>query len=254
MQSIVSIIVFLLLSILLGTITTRFISLAEEKNGKDFSIKEYIYSFKDFRLNLKYVIIFFILYLLVVKTPSIKNIIIYSPVLTALILGFVLDLKFMIIPDTSSLLILFSGIINVLTYFSKEVVISNILGLVVGFMSLFIPDYIFSKITKKEGFGMGDMKLLASIGLFMGLKSILVIFVISIILSSICGVAIIAYKIVKNKRKNNIETKRDESVKDMYIPFGPYIIISTLIVLVIPAIFFTSILNYLARVIVKKMI
>ena len=68
MQSIVSIIVFLLLSILLGTITTRFISLAEEKNGKDFSIKEYIYSFKDFRLNLKYVIIFFILYLLVVKT------------------------------------------------------------------------------------------------------------------------------------------------------------------------------------------
>lgn len=254
MQSIVSIIVFLLLSILLGTITTRFISLAEEKNGKDFSIKEYIYSFKDFRLNLKYVIIFFILYLLVVKTPSIKNIIIYSPVLTALILGFVLDLKFMIIPDTSSLLILFSGIINVLTDFSKEVVISNILGLVVGFMLLFIPDYIFSKITKKEGFGMGDMKLLASIGLFMGLKSILVIFVISIILSSICGVAIIVYKIVKNKRKNIIETKRDESVKDMYIPFGPYIIISTLIVLVIPAIFFTSILNYLARVIVKKMI
>jgi len=76
MQSIVTIIVFLLLSIILGAITTTFVSLAEDKKGKDFNFKEYIYCFKDFRLNLKYVIIFFILYLLVVKTPSIKNIII----------------------------------------------------------------------------------------------------------------------------------------------------------------------------------
>ena len=254
MQSIVSIIVFLLLSILLGTITTRFISLAEEKNGKDFSIKEYIYSFKDFRLNLKYVIIFFILYLLVVKTPSVINLVIYTPVILALILGFVLDIKFMIIPDTSSILMCISGMMNLTVNFSKEALLSSILGMITGFILLFLPDFLFRKIVKKEGFGMGDMKLLASIGLFTGLKSVLVIFVISIILSSICGVAIIAYKIVKNKRKNNIETKRDESVKDMYIPFGPYIVISTLIVLVIPAIFFTSILNYLARVIVKKMI
>ena len=57
MQSIVTIIVFLLLSLILGTITTTFVSLAEDKKGKDFNIKEYIYYFKDFRLDLKYVII-----------------------------------------------------------------------------------------------------------------------------------------------------------------------------------------------------
>ena len=228
MQSIVSIIVFLLLSILLGTITTRFISLAEEKNGKDFSIKEYIYSFKDFRLNLKYVIIFFILYLLVVKTPSVINLVIYTPVILALILGFVLDIKF----------------------FSKEALLSSILSMITGFILLFLPDFLFRKIVKKEGFGMGDMKLLASIGLFTGLKSVLVIFVISIILSSICGVAIIIYK----KIKENTAKKDKENIKDMYIPFGPYIIISTLIMLVIPAVIFTSTINYLTRIIVKKMI
>ena len=250
MQSIVSIIVFLLLSILLGTITTRFISLAEEKNGKDFSIKEYIYSFKDFRLNLKYVIIFFILYLLVVKTPSVINLVIYTPVILALILGFVLDIKFMIIPDTSSILMCISGMMNLTVNFSKEALLSSILSMITGFILLFLPDFLFRKIVKKEGFGMGDMKLLASIGLFTGLKSVLVIFVISIILSSICGVAIIIYK----KIKENTAKKDKENIKDMYIPFGPYIIISTLIMLVIPAVIFTSTINYLTRIIVKKMI
>ncbi len=250
MQSIVTIIVFLLLSLILGAITTTFVSLAEDKKGKDFNIKEYIYYFKDFRLDLKYVIIFFILYLLVVKTANIVNVVIYSPVLLSLMLGFILDTKFMIIPDTSSVLMLFSGIVNLVINFSKEALLSSFLGLIVGFLLLFIPDYIFRMIVKKDGFGMGDMKLLASIGIFMGLKSVLVIFVISIVLSSICGVAIIIYK----KINENKDKKNKENIKDMYIPFGPYIIVSTLIVLIIPAIIFTSITNYLVRIIVKKMI
>ena len=250
MQSIVTIIVFLLLSLILGTITTTFVSLAEDKKGKDFNIKEYIYYFKDFRLDLKYVIIFFILYLLVVKTANIVNVVIYSPVLLSLMLGFILDIKFMIIPDTSSVLMLFSGIVNLVINFSKEALLSSFLGLIVGFLLLFIPDYIFRMIVKKDGFGMGDMKLLASIGIFMGLKSVLVIFVISIVLSSICGVATIIYK----KINENKDKKNKENIKDMYIPFGPYIIVSTLIVLIIPAIIFTSITNYLVRIIVKKMI
>lgn len=250
MQSIVTIIVFLLLSLILGTITTTFVSLAEDKKGKDFNIKEYIYYFKDFRLDLKYVIIFFILYLLVVKTANIVNVVIYSPVLLSLMLGFILDTKFMIIPDTSSVLMLFSGIVNLVINFSKETLLSSFLGLIVGFLLLFIPDYIFRMIVKKDGFGMGDMKLLASIGIFMGLKSVLIIFVISIVLSSICGVATIIYK----KINENKDKKNKENIKDMYIPFGPYIIVSTLIVLIIPAIIFTSITNYLVRIIVKKMI
>ena len=250
MQSIVTIIVFLLLSLILGTITTTFVSLAEDKKGKDFNIKEYIYYFKDFRLDLKYVIIFFILYLLVVKTANIVNVVIYSPVLLSLMLGFILDIKFMIIPDTSSVLMLFSGIVNLVINFSKEALLSSFLGLIVGFLLLFIPDYIFRMIVKKDGFGMGDMKLLASIGIFMGLKSVLIIFVISIVLSSICGVATIIYK----KINENKDKKNKENIKDMYIPFGPYIIVSTLIVLIIPAIIFTSITNYLVRIIVKKMI
>ena len=250
MQSIVTIIVFLLLSLILGAITTTFISLAEDKKGKDFNIKEYIYYFKDFRLDLKYVIIFFILYLLVVKTANIVNVVIYSPVLLSLMLGFILDIKFMIIPDTSSVLMLFSGIVNLVINFSKETLLSSFLGLIVGFLLLFIPDYIFRMIVKKDGFGMGDMKLLASIGIFMGLKSVLIIFVISIVLSSICGVATIIYK----KINENKDKKNKENIKDMYIPFGPYIIVSTLIVLIIPAIIFTSITNYLVRIIVKKMI
>jgi leader peptidase (prepilin peptidase)/N-methyltransferase len=65
-----------------------------------------------------------------------------------------------------------------------------------------------------DAMGMGDVKLLAPIGLFLGLKTGLTALVISVVLAGVASAALIIFK-----RKG----KRDT------IPFGPYIVAGTYI-------------------------
>ena len=251
MQSIITIIVFIVLSTILAIITTHFTLCTDSKKGKDFNFKEYTYSFKNLRLNLKYIIIFFILFLVIVKRAQLSLILIYTPAILGLILALITDINHMIIPDTSSILLLISGILNVLFNFSKDTIISSILGMILGFGILFVINFVFELITKTEGFGFGDMKLLGSIGLLVGVKSIVVIFFESIIISSIVGVVYIIYKKMMQKRKGE---KTSKKLIDTYLPFGPAIIISTIITLVIPSTIVINFVDYLINIIVNKMI
>ena len=251
MQSIITIIVFVVLSTILAIITTHFTLCTDSKKGKDFNVKEYTYSFKNLRLNLKYIIIFFILFLVIVKRAQISLILIYTPAILGLILALITDINHMIIPDTSSILLLISGILNVLFNFSKDTIISCILGMILGFGILFVINFVFELITKTEGFGFGDMKLLGSIGLLVGVKSIVVIFFESIIISSIVGVVYIIYKKMMQKRKGE---KTSKKLIDTYLPFGPAIIISTIITLIIPSTIVINFVDYLITTIVNKMI
>ncbi len=225
MQGIIFIILFIV-SIILSVCLKNFIVLTNLKNGEDFNIKEYMHNFSFKNIDFKYALIFFILFVLIVKSYNVLNVIIYSLLFFSLILTFILDYKFMIIPDTASILILFSGIINLIFNFSRENIISSILGFIVGGVTLYIIDFIFEKITKTEGFGFGDMKLLASIGLMFGIKAVIVIMVLSIVLSAIVGIIyLVSNKILKKDNKKLI---------DSYLPLGPFIVVSTLIICVVP--------------------
>ncbi len=245
MQSIIFF-VFFIISVILSICLKNFIKLANLKNGEDFNIKEYMHNFSFKNIDFKYALIFFILFILIVKLYNVLNVITYSLLFFSLILAFILDYKFMIIPDTSSILIIFSAIINLMFNFSRENIISSILGFIVGGVTLFIIDFIFEKITKTEGFGIGDMKLLASIGLMFGLKAIIVIMVLSIVLSAIVGIIYLV--------SNKLRKKDNKKLIDSYLPLGPFIVISTLIICIVPVqnIIFTII--SLTDQIVNKMI
>ncbi|MGN1012452.1 MAG: prepilin peptidase [Clostridia bacterium] len=236
-----SIIVFVILSFIVSLILTNFIKLSEKNRGKDFEFKEYIKNFSIKNLDLKYSIIFFILFMILTKEKNILSIITIVPVCFSLILALIMDIKYMIIPNTCSIVIFLSGIIKLFGNFSKENLINSLIGLIIGGFTLFIIDYIFEKITQKEGFGYGDMKLLASIGFFVDYKSIIVIMILSVFLSAIFS---ILYLII-NKVKN---------IKDAYLPFGPFIVISTFIVCIIPATTIISWYIQLMDVLVNKMI
>lgn len=235
------IIVFVILSFIVSLILTNFIKLSEKNEGKDFGVKEYIKNLSIKNLDLKYAIIFFILFMILTKEKNILSIITVVPVCFSLILALIMDIKYMIIPNTCSIVIITSGIIKLIYNFSKENLINSLIGLIVGGFTLFVIDYIFEKITQKEGFGYGDMKLLASIGFFLDYKSIIVIMILSVFLSAIFS---ILYLIV-NKVKN---------IKDAYLPFGPFIVISTFIVCIIPVTTIISWYIQLMDILVNKMI
>lgn len=236
-----SIIIFIIMAFILSVIISNFLSLTKAKKCEDFSFKEYIHNFKISNLDIKYTIIFFILFEIVIKNATLENILIFVPLCFSLILAFTLDIKYMIIPDTSSLVILFSGMMNLIFNFSKENLISSIIGLIVGGFTLFIIDFIFEKITKSEGFGYGDMKLLGAIGFLFGYKSVIVVMILSIIISAVFGIIYL----IKNKIKN---------IKDTYLPLGPFIVISTLTICVIPTTVIIDKYLYIIDNLVNKMI
>lgn len=241
MQSIICVSVYSIVSLVLGLILSNFILLSKSKKGEDFKLKEYIQNFNLSNIDLKYTIIFFILFLTVVKEFTLINVLSFSLVFLGLLLAYILDYTFMIIPDTSSILILFGGIINLIFNHSKENIIQSLLGLLFGGLFLFVIDYIFRLITKTEGFGVGDMKLLASIGFMFGLTNIIVIIIMSLVVSAIVGSISLIIKKVKN-------------LKEAYIPFGPFIVISTLIICIIPSQTIIFYFNMFIDSIVNKMI
>lgn len=145
--------------------------------------------------------------------------------------AFVVDLKEQIIPNRLNLLIFEFGLITVFLYgFSNiNIAINMIFGMFAGAGIFMIITLIGGLIAGREAMGMGDVKLMGAIGLFFGLQNIVVISVLSFLVGAIGS---IIYMIIKRKKAN------------AYIPFGPFIVISSIVMIFIPfSILFTLLME-----------
>lgn len=91
----------------------------------------------------------------------------------------------------------------------------SIIGAVSGYIFLYIPNLVYKLLKGYDGIGGGDMKLLAVVGSFMGIKFVLFVLFISSLIGSIVGIIIVL--ITRNK--------------NFPIPFGPFIAISALLLI-----------------------
>lgn len=212
-----NIIICLFASVVFGSLISVFLKTSFKKNGQDFKFKEFVDSFKLSNIDFKYILMYFISLYCLTSNSGLKDIIIIIPFCFAMFLSFILDIIFMIIPDTSCFVIMACGIVKCVVNFSIVNLVSTILGFLVGGITFWIINYICEKITKKTGFGMGDIKLLASLGLFFGFKGIVVVMLLSVGLSAIYSIIFLIYKAI-----NKIDGE--------YVPFGPFIVISSFIV------------------------
>ena len=138
-----------------------------------------------------------------------------------LLLIFVIDYKDKIIPNRLALTVFEIGIIFTIIfgYIDFNIVVNNFIGFVVGGAIFGIITLIGRLITNKEAMGFGDVKLMAALGLVMGFPKILMIAVTSFLIGAFISIVLLILK--KKKAKDNI-------------PFGPFIVISTIIVMFIP--------------------
>jgi leader peptidase (prepilin peptidase) / N-methyltransferase len=118
-----------------------------------------------------------------------------------------IDLDHQIIPDIISLpgipLFFLAAIFLV-----KIPWLEALMGLLIGGGILFAIAVVYELITKREGMGGGDIKLLAMIGGFLGWKSLLFILLFSSLFGAIVGVTLIIIK------------KQDMKYA---VPFGPFL-------------------------------
>ena len=135
------------------------------------------------------------------------------------IIIFFIDLKHFIIPNEITFSMMVLGFIksfdpNLNSLFPNY--INSLIGGLLGYGIIWSIIYFYKQLRKKEGMGLGDAKLFAVIGFWFGWLAIPFI----IFLSSIIALLSVAPSLIKNSKTMSSQ-----------IPFGPYIIIGTLVYL-----------------------
>ena len=128
----------------------------------------------------------------------------------ALIVITFIDFDHQIIPDVISL----PGIplfFLLAVFFMDVPLLEALLGILIGGGCLFAIAFFYELITKREGMGGGDIKLLAMLGAFLGWKSLFFILFVSSLLGAFVGISMMIAK-----------------GKDMKyaVPFGPFLSIA----------------------------
>lgn len=142
----------------------------------------------------------------------------YVVLISSLILLAYIDFKKKIIPNKILLAMLILRLIligiEVLLYRNMiySILLSSFLGLLVGGGAFLLVAFIL-----KNSVGMGDIKLVAIIGFYVGIENLFSCVICSLLISLICGVALILAKKINSK--------------DM-IPFAPFLMLGTFITLV----------------------
>ncbi len=135
------------------------------------------------------------------------------------IIIFFIDLKHFIIPNEITFSMMVLGFLksfdpNLNSIFPNY--INSLIGGLLGYGIIWSIIYFYKQVRKKEGMGLGDAKLFAVIGFWFGWLAIPFI----IFLSSVIALLSVVPSLLKNSRTMSSQ-----------IPFGPYIIIGTLIYL-----------------------
>lgn len=126
-----------------------------------------------------------------------------------------IDFKTQLIPDKIIIPAIWAALLWSLCPLSTLTPGEAIVGASVGYLSLWSFYWIFKIITKKEGMGYGDFKLLAFIGAFLGVESLLYTIMGSAIAGSIIGIVLLKMR-----------------GQSQAFPFGPFLAMGAIIYLI----------------------
>lgn len=143
-------------------------------------------------------------------------------ILTPMLISvFVIDFKLQIIPNRLNLTIFEIGIIFAFLYGLSNIAITinMLLGMLAGGGIFLLITLLGGVFYGKEAMGFGDVKLMASLGLYFGLSNIIIITLTSFLIGAILSIILLITKIKKT---------------DEYIPFGPFIVIAVFLSIYLP--------------------
>lgn len=142
----------------------------------------------------------------------------YLFLVSLLIIITFIDIDHYIIPD--GLVILGSIFAIIFNLFFKVITIKeSLIGAIICGGLVLVIVYLIEFMIKKEAMGGGDIKLFAMIGLFLGVKNSLLVALISVYVGAIFGIISIIYSKIKKQEFSSM------------IPYGPFISIGTLLIM-----------------------
>ncbi len=122
-----------------------------------------------------------------------------------------IDLDTMLLPDQLTLPLTWSGIALALLGYSPVSLEDAVVGAMAGYLALWSVYWLFKILTKKEGMGYGDFKLLAALGAWLGWQHLPLIILLSSLVGLVFGL---------------IQLRLQQKGIDKAFPFGPYLAIA----------------------------
>lgn len=132
------------------------------------------------------------------------------------------DIKAKILPNSLNFVGFLIGIVYTYITCIRDIYagLDLLLGMITG-AGVFLLIALFALIVyRREGMGLGDVKLMGMLGLFFGFTNIIQIFILSFFVAAVISIILLATKIKKTTD---------------YIAFGPFIVIATVVTMIIPA-------------------
>jgi leader peptidase (prepilin peptidase)/N-methyltransferase len=149
-----------------------------------------------------------------------------------------IDLEFRIIPDILSIGgVILGFLLSIARPFFHRVeprfgILDSLIGIAIGGGILFAIAWIYQLITKREGMGGGDIKLLGMIGAFCGIKGVIFSLISASFIGSIVGIPLMLAK------------GRDTKYA---IPFGPFLSLGAVIFVFKGDILINAFINIVSR-------
>ena len=216
-------VLLVIISLLIGIFLSRLI-VSIPKGMEDGWRKEYedaesmpplIHSQSVFTKMLVLVVTLISFSLVYLKVNTYFDLVIWLVFVSGLIALAFIDYKYHLLPDQITMPFLWLGLLVNIT--GHIVPLKDaVLGAVFGYLVLFLGSQLYQLVRKNHGMGHGDFKLLAAIGAWLGWQSLHYIWLYSFLMFAISSLWLIGSK---------------KYSADSIVPFGPYLIFATMIVL-----------------------
>ncbi|MEW6387883.1 MAG: A24 family peptidase [Thermodesulfobacteriota bacterium] len=160
-------------------------------------------------------------YALWARFPASPALLAYAPFAAALVVLSALDLEHRWLPDVITLPGIALGLALALILPHLRF-LDALLGAVLGAVFFQVVNWLYEKITRRQGMGRGDVKLLALIGAFLGFRALPLVVLVSAGLGSLAGlIAVWRYGRF--------------SLQEFQIPYGPFLALAALLYLLVLA-------------------
>ncbi len=147
------------------------------------------------------------------KEQSLVSVALMMVFIAALTVLALLDARLKILPNKLTLPLLGIGVLVSLTGYTVGWQ-QSLIGATSGFLMLYLPALLFSKISGREGVGYGDFKLMAAVGAWLGWQPLLFIIMVAGISVAIVG---------------SIYLKVNNLPRSTVIPFGPFLVAASVV-------------------------
>ncbi|WP_305370095.1 prepilin peptidase [Photobacterium leiognathi] len=122
-----------------------------------------------------------------------------------------IDIDKMLLPDQITLPLMWAGILLSVAGISPVSLTDSVIGAMAGYLSLWSVFWVFKLLTKKDGMGYGDFKLLAALGAWLGWQLLPFVVLLSSLVGALCGLVLL---------------KMQDADSQTPFSFGPYLAIA----------------------------